>query len=143
MLIGIDASRAVVAQRTGTEAYSLHLIRALLDLAPAHRFRLYLNAPAPAGLFAGAQCELRTIPFPRLWTHVRLSAEMLRQPPDVLFVPAHVLPLVHPRRSVVTVHDLGHRYHPEAHTAGQAGGDCALCHFVGSRQATRPSAPAM
>jgi glycosyltransferase involved in cell wall biosynthesis len=59
--------------------------------------------------------ELRAIPFPRLWTHVRLSAEMLLHPPDVLFVPAHVLPLIHPRRSVVTVHDLGYLFYPEAH----------------------------
>jgi glycosyltransferase involved in cell wall biosynthesis len=120
VLIGIDASRAVIAQRTGTEAYSLHLIRALLALPAAHRFRLYLNAAPAPGLFpAAARCELRAIPFPRLWTHLRLSAEMLLHPPGVLLVPSHVLPLVHPRRSVVTVHDLGHHYYPDAHTASQ------------------------
>ena len=117
MLIGIDASRAVTARRTGTETYSLHLIRALLALGADHRFRLYFRQPPPPGLFNGA--DLRVIPFPRLWTHLRLSGEMLRRPPDVLFVPAHVLPLVHPRRSVVTVHDLGYLYHPEAHTRAQ------------------------
>jgi glycosyltransferase involved in cell wall biosynthesis len=118
--IGIDASRALVTQRTGTEAYSLHLVRALLQEPTSHRFRLYLNATPPVGLFpASPRCELRVIPFPRLWTHIRLSVEMLRDPPDVLFVPSHVLPLVHPRASVVTVHDLGHRYYPEAHTVTQ------------------------
>ena len=40
---------------------------------------------------------------------------MLRQPPDVLFVPAHVLPLHHPAASVTTVHDLGYLHYPEAH----------------------------
>jgi glycosyltransferase involved in cell wall biosynthesis len=40
---------------------------------------------------------------------------MLIRPPDVLFVPAHVLPLIHPRRSVITVHDLGYLYFPQAH----------------------------
>ena len=122
MLIGIDASRALVAQRTGTEVYSLHLIRALLRTGPqaAHRFRLYLNATPPPGLFPDVpHVACRVMPFPRLWTHVRLSVEMLSRPPDVLLVPSHVLPLVHPRRSVVTVHDLGHRYYPEAHTATQ------------------------
>jgi len=120
VLIGVDASRALVAQRTGTEAYSLHLIRALLNADSPHRFRLYLNAAAPAGLFpAVPQCELRVMPFPRIWTHLALSAEMLRDPPDVLFVPSHVLPLIHPRRSVVTVHDLGHRTYPKAHTPTQ------------------------
>jgi glycosyltransferase involved in cell wall biosynthesis len=120
VLIGIDASRATVAQRTGTEAYSLHLIRGLLELDVAHRFRLYFNRAPPPGLFASeSRHERRVIPFPRLWTHARLSTEMLFHPPDVLFVPSHVLPIVHPQRCVVTVHDLGHRFYPEAHTPGQ------------------------
>ena len=58
------------------------------------------------------------IPFPRLWTHVRLSVEMLRRRPGVLFVPAHVVPALHPP-SVVTIHDLGYLHHPEAHPASQ------------------------
>src|SRR5258705_156811 len=75
-------------------------------------------AGALSGAFPGA--ELRVIPFPRLWTHLRLSFELLTRPrPDVLFVPAHVLPLAHPLPSVVTVHDLGYRHFPGAHPASQ------------------------
>ena len=59
-----------------------------------------------------------TIPWPRLWTHLRLSWEVTRRAPDVLFVPAHVLPIAHPARTVVTIHDLGYLHHPEAHTRG-------------------------
>jgi glycosyltransferase involved in cell wall biosynthesis len=118
MLIGIDASRATAAQRTGTEVYSLHLIRALLACGAGHRFRLYFNqAPTPGLLPSGA--DSRVMPFPRLWTHLRLSREMHSAPPDVLFVPSHVLPLIHPQRCVVTVHDLGYHYYPEAHTLFQ------------------------
>jgi glycosyltransferase involved in cell wall biosynthesis len=118
MLIGIDASRAAAARRTGTENYSLHLIHELLSLDQAHRFRLYFRQIPPPELFPG-HAETRVIPFPRLWTHARLSWEMLQEPPDLLFVPSHVLPLVHPALSVVTVHDLGYHYHPEAHTLFQ------------------------
>jgi len=132
MLIGIDASRAVAAQRTGTETYSRHLIRVLLQLGTGHRFRLYVNATPPVGRRGVSDdpagqaeeialpregVEIRAIPFPRLWTHLRLSAEMALRPPDVLFVPAHVIPLLHPRPSVVTVHDLGYLYYPESHRA--------------------------
>ena len=116
MLIGIDASRAARAHRTGTENYSLYLIRALARIAEGHSLRLYSDVPPPAGLLPDdASVEWRVMPFPRLWTHLRLSLEMALHPPDVLFVPAHVLPLVHPRASVVTVHDLGYLYYPEAH----------------------------
>ena len=119
MLIGIDASRATRGRRTGTETYSLNMIRALLGLGVGHRFRLYSDVEPQADLlWKGSPPEnvdLRVIPWPRLWTHLRLSAEVLRKAPDVLFVPAHVLPLIHPRRSVATVHDLGFLVYPEAH----------------------------
>ncbi len=121
MLIGLDASRlapasAALSGRTGTETYSLHLIRHLLALAGGHHFRLYLREPPTPGLLATeGNVEQRVIRVPRLWTHVGLSWEMVRRPPDVLFVPAHVIPLLHPRRSVVTVHDLGYRLYPQAH----------------------------
>ncbi len=113
MLIGIDASRAVVPHPTGAEIYSRELIRALLALGSEHRFRLYFRTAPPPGVFPGA--EKRPIPFPRMWTHLRLSWEMTRHPPDVLFVPSHVLPIIHPPASLVTVHDLGYRYFPDAH----------------------------
>jgi glycosyltransferase involved in cell wall biosynthesis len=118
MLIGIDASRAIAARPTGTEIYSRRLIQALLELESQqtpvrHAFRLYLRDAPPADAFLGA--DLRVIPFPRLWTHLRLSWEMTRRPPDALFVPAHVLPPIHPRASLVTIHDLGYLHFPQAH----------------------------
>ncbi|MHB1294760.1 MAG: glycosyltransferase family 4 protein [Anaerolineae bacterium] len=117
MLIGIDASRATAAQRTGTENYSLHLIRALLRLGGEHRFCLYMREAPAEELFARSErVAWRVIPFPRLWTHIRLGWETWRHPPDVLFVPSHVVPLLHPRRCVVTVHDLGYLHLPQAHT---------------------------
>ncbi len=117
MLIGIDASRAVAAQRTGTEHYSLYLIRALIQEGRSHRFRLYFNQAPPEGLFVrDERVSWRIIPFPRLWTHVRLAWEVTLHPPDVLYVPAHVLPLFHPKRCLATVHDLGYLHYPQAHT---------------------------
>ena len=114
MLIGIDASRSVAKKRTGTENYSLNLVCHLLALQSDHRYRLYFNRP-PTCEFRIPNSEFRIMPSPRLWTHLRLSWEMARRPPDLLFVPAHVLPIVHPRRSVVTIHDLGYLCYPEAH----------------------------
>ncbi len=117
MLIGIDASRTVTRQPTGTEHYARGLIRALVELETPHRWRLYFNAPPSKGLFPRPErIEWRVIPWPRLWTHLRLALELMRHPPDVLFVPSHVLPLVCPVPGVVTVHDLGYLAYPEAHT---------------------------
>ncbi len=122
--IGIDASRALVSQRTGTEHYSSSLLRALTELPEAERYPFALYANSPSALEARSRLgfalpgnwHVRAIPFPRLWTHVRLSWEMATKPPRVLFVPSHVVPLWHPRRTVVTIHDLGYLRYPQAHT---------------------------
>jgi glycosyltransferase involved in cell wall biosynthesis len=122
--IGIDASRAVIAQRTGTEHYSASLLRALADLpsAQTHPIVLYVNLSDAQAALNSLQFALpnvwrvRAIPFPRLWTHLRLSAEMVAHRPGVLFVPSHVVPILHPRKTVVTIHDLGYLAYPQAHT---------------------------
>jgi glycosyltransferase involved in cell wall biosynthesis len=118
--VGIDASRYPGEIRTGTETYSRELLDAMaeLDNLP-FQVRLYVNlSDAGADEKLGRLGELRRLPFPRLWTHGRLSFEMLHHRPDLLFVPAHVIPLAHPR-SVVTIHDLGYLHEPEAHPVRQ------------------------
>ncbi|MFN2135399.1 MAG: glycosyltransferase family 4 protein [Candidatus Promineifilaceae bacterium] len=122
MLIGIDASRATVARRTGTEAYAYFLIRGLIEktASSGHRLRLYFNAAPPSKLFPTFDhVQTRIIPFPRLWTHVRLARELAQNPPDVFFTPAHVIPFSFRGAAVATVHDLGFHFFPAAHTAGQ------------------------
>lgn len=116
LTIGIDASRASIDHQTGTERYSRRIIEELLAQGVDQRFRLYVNGHNPIDLPQRAGDEQRLIPFPRLWTHLRLSAELARHPVDVLFIPAHVVPPVHPRATVVTIHDLGYLHEPEAHT---------------------------
>jgi glycosyltransferase involved in cell wall biosynthesis len=116
MHIGIDASRLSVAARTGTERYSYEVLAALAQQATSHTYTLYCNGLPTALPPLSSAFRLRSIPAPRLWTHARLSAELWRHAPDVLFVPSHVIPLWHPPRSVVTIHDLGYLAFPAAHT---------------------------
>ncbi len=119
-VLGIDASRSTVRPRTGTETYSLHLMRALLQLTARYRWRLYFrDAPSPALFPAAAHIEQRVIPFPRLWTHLRLAAELALRPPAGIFMPAHTRPLLCRVPSVVTVHDLGYLYFPGMHPRRQ------------------------
>lgn len=134
MWIGVDASRAFRPQPTGTERYAWEILRHLLRLpeASAHRWRLYLDAPPTAQALAElgvegqpveSAVELCVMPARRLWTHRTLAAELRRRPPDVLFVPSHVVPWRWPPRrlppAVVTVHDLGYHHLPAAHTRFQ------------------------
>ena len=117
VLIGVDASRVTRPHRTGTENYSLRVLRELLAEDQRNAYRLYLSHPLSPGLLPiGPRTSTRVIRLPRLWTQLGLSSEMLVSPPDVLFVPSHVLPLANPARSVVVVYDVGHRFFPRAHT---------------------------
>ncbi len=122
MVFGIDASRAAVGRRTGTEAYAYHLIQSLIPLIveAGHSLQLYFNARPPEN-FLPQNSNIRQVilPFPRLWTHLRLGWELRREPPDVFFTPSHVIPLGYFKPSVATIHDLGFLHFPETHTRRQ------------------------
>jgi glycosyltransferase involved in cell wall biosynthesis len=122
MLIGIDASRATVTQRTGTEGYSLHIIRGLIKQGSKHRIRLYFRDTPPQELFpTGERVEVCVINRVRMWTHLGLGPTARRDPPDVLFVPAHVVPWPGTGRvpAVFTAHDLGYLHYPDKHPLPQ------------------------
>jgi len=116
-VVGIDGSRLSRAEKTGTETYSDALINGLADRVAPWRWRVYLDSHADEHPWPG-EVDRRMITAPRLWTHGRLSLEMATHAPDILFVPAHVIPLVHPK-SVVTIHDLGYLHIPEGHPGRQ------------------------
>ena len=118
MHLGIDASRAATCRPTGTEQYSREIIQHLAPLTQQDRVTLYVNRWDDSGWRPPAGFGVRELPARRGWTHGRLSMEMLQAAPDVLFVPAHTIPLWHPRATVVTVHDLGYRHEPDAHPDG-------------------------
>lgn len=117
MIIGIDASRAVKKQRTGTENYSRSLIFWLANIDKNNHYRLYVG-PDYAGDFnqLGKNFELKIIANKKYWTQVGLSFEMIKRKPDVLFVPSHLLPPITPTKTVVTIHDLAWKYFPEAYS---------------------------
>ena len=126
MVLGIDASRAVRSQKTGVEWYSYFLLRAMEECTPeGWRVRCYVpsleyteDRPPEARrsvlLTSNPNWEWRVLRWiGRGWTQGRLSLEMLKSPPDVLFVPSHVIPFAHPERTVTTVHDVVFLAHPE------------------------------
>jgi glycosyltransferase involved in cell wall biosynthesis len=115
VIVGIDGTPAVRTQVTGTEVYARSIINALAASRGARTMRVYANAvEAPSWLPAGV--EWRGIPFPRLWTHWRLRQALRRERPDVTFIPSHVLPFSLGLKSVVTIHDVGHRHVPRAYS---------------------------
>lgn len=111
LLLGIDASRSTRSCPTGVERYSSEILQALFPELEDFEVRLYTPK-----VIAGFPREIQKVLwFPRLWSLVRLSWEMLWHKPDLLFVPAHVLPFFAPKRSFVTIHDVAFRKVPAAY----------------------------
>lgn len=116
MKIGINAMAAFVEPRTGVEEYTYQLIKHLTMLKESeeHRFVLYspfnkiFDFPLPENF----KIKRLRWGLPS-WTQCRLSAEMAAREPDILFIPVHVLPLVHPKNSVTTIHGLEYEHYPE------------------------------
>lgn len=129
MIIGIDTSRAFLKRRTGIEEYSYQVIKHLCDeLSHDVEVVLYVRKKLS---FAHGRVDLKgpDIDFelpknwtvrglwaPRFWTQIGLSLEMLFHTPDVLFVPAHTVPLIHPKKTIVTIHGLEYEFCKEAYS---------------------------
>jgi len=147
MLIGIDASRANREFKSGTGWYSYYLIRELAKIDSINQYVLYSDKALTGGLIdlmaddgeTGGKIEMENgyqkiksphnnfkakilkWPFTYLWTQIRLSWEMLFHSPEVLFIPAHTLPIVNPKKSIVTVHDIGFERLREVYSSDKIG----------------------
>lgn len=113
MVVGIDASRYGHPEATGVEWYSFHLLNELIPLLGREHnteVRLYSPSDFRPKVELPFNVRKRIIPFPRLWTLLRLSLEMVVKPIDVLFVPSHTLPLFAPKKSVITIHDVAFKH---------------------------------
>jgi glycosyltransferase involved in cell wall biosynthesis len=136
MIIGIDASRANRTHKSGTEWYSYYLIKYFAQLDSENQFILYTDQPLSPDLadlttldflppnkdsepeydadgyqiikspHNNFKAKVLRWPFSYFWTLGRLSLWMIRHRPDVLFVPAHGIPLIRPRKTVNTIHDV-------------------------------------
>jgi glycosyltransferase involved in cell wall biosynthesis len=118
MTIGIDASRAFQKNKTGIEEYSFQVIKHLSDKLEKDQVVLYCN-PAintKPDFKLPENWKVKFLRAPIFWTQIRLSLEMLFHPVDVLFVPAHTVPLIHPKNTVVTIHGLEYEFCPGAYS---------------------------
>jgi len=116
MIIGIDASRAFLKNRTGIEEYSYRVIKGLTNYLQKEQVILYVRKNQKVDFGLPKNWNIKTIHCPRLWTQIGLAWEMLRRPADVLFVPAHTVPFIHPKKTIVTIHGLEYEFVPQGYS---------------------------
>lgn len=124
--LGIDAFSSR-KERTGVEWYTYHLLRAMKKETPDN-WGVFLYARDQDDFTADishASWQWKSLRWPprRAWGHIRLSWEMMRNPVNTLFVPAAMIPLVHPHRpwrkqwTITTIHDAEFLSHPEQYAS--------------------------
>ncbi|MFW5884852.1 MAG: glycosyltransferase family 4 protein [Patescibacteria group bacterium] len=120
MKIAIDASRAFLDKRTGIEEYAFELVKNLRDSLKEEEVVLYLRRGGQTRLekeiSLPEKWQAKEINFKYCWTQVGMAWEFLTNPPDVLFIPAHTVPWIHPKNTVVTVHGLEYEHCPESYS---------------------------
>lgn len=117
MIVGFDGSRAFINKKTGTEEYSYQLLKNLLKIDQKNKYVIYIRPGTIHDTIVARNVQYRQISLGRLWTQVGLSTQTFKDKLDVLFIPAHTLPLIRKPglKTVVTVHDLGSEYLPKTH----------------------------
>lgn len=113
--IGLEASRANKAQKTGTEWYAWHLLQEFKKLDSQNHFHIFYNLrlePALAAAPANFYFHKLNWPFKKLWTHLRLGSELLIHPVDKFFA-SNAVPIICRGEVIVTIHDLGFLKNPE------------------------------
>lgn len=116
-MLCIDASRFGHPQPTGVEVYSNYLIPRLIKRAEAAHQIIEIVAPVQKDI-QSPYVRQTVLPGRRLWTYLHLSRYLAKRKSEIhtLFVPSHVLPLVLPRWSVITIHDVAFRRIPESYS---------------------------
>lgn len=121
MLIGIDASRGFLKNRTGVEEYSYQITKALAKIDQKNQYILYLNGreneEVAQEIVWPENFELKNIPFPRLWVHLRLCLAAWRDRVNMLFIPAQAMPALYPGKTIVTLHGLEYEHYPQSYSA--------------------------
>ncbi len=120
MKIAIDVSRAFLDKKTGIEEYTYQIVKSLREDLKNHEVILYLRPGGKKKLEKAfgipEKWETREIPFKYFWTQIGMAWEFLTNLPDVLFIPAHTVPWIHPKNSIVTIHGLEYEHCPESYS---------------------------
>lgn len=116
MKIGIDGSRAFIKNRTGIEEYSYQVIKHLTQEIINDHVVLYIRKNQKIDFALPKNWRVKTIKFYYFWTQLGLSLEMLLHPVNILFIPAHTVPFIHPAQTIVTIHGLEYEFCPKAYS---------------------------
>jgi glycosyltransferase involved in cell wall biosynthesis len=117
MKIGIQISLNL-KNKGGNEEYVYQLLKHLPEIGGYKNHQFFLLAPFISNEvrnITGYIPKVLKWPFKWGWTQIRLSREILKNRPDILFVPAHTYPLIHPK-TITVIHGVEFKAIPEKYS---------------------------
>lgn len=109
--VAVDLNPATREVVTGTELFAREVGSRLEAAAPELQWRFFASRAR-----AGLGVDLTVVPFPRLWSQVRLPLALARAHAALLFVPSHAVPFAWRGKALTVVHDLAFERHPNAYS---------------------------
>ncbi len=119
---GIDVNALARDQYTGVEKYVFELISEMMKKPLFKNERVFLYSSREilelGQLPTNWHWKILKLPIlSKGWTHLCLSFELLVNPPDVFFSPAHEIPLFFRKAKIVnTIHDVAFIHVPEVYS---------------------------
>jgi glycosyltransferase involved in cell wall biosynthesis len=114
MKIGVEG-RTLQGNRYGVARYLVNLLGNLIQIDHDNRYLLYLSDEIEPLGFEAPNLDFKVVRMQPgiLWRHLRLPMKMRADGIDLHFSPAYMLPLVKVCPSIVVVHDIAFKVHPE------------------------------
>src|SRR3984893_4559275 len=110
--IGVEARVLGLPERRGVAQYLYRLIAELLDISDTEEYHVIVDQDInPVNVLDHPRFIVHRVPACRgyrfnTWLQFRLPTHILRARYDLVFYPYNVLPLLHPRKSIVAIHDV-------------------------------------
>jgi len=110
--IGVEARALGSSERRGVAQYVYRLIAELLDISDTEEYHVIVDQEInPINVINHPRFIVRRVPACRgyrfnTWLQFRLPAHILRARYDLVFYSYNVLPLLHPTKSIVAIHDI-------------------------------------
>ena len=118
MVIGIDAgclSGSDIRLQTGIYYYAYNLIKNLSKIDKKNIYRLYSYQPLSKSLLDefGPNVQNSLLKPQKYWLNLRLSYEFMIRKPDIFIGLSQALPIYHPAKNIIIVHDIAFELYPE------------------------------
>lgn len=139
MRLTIDARMMGAGKTRGIGRYVEELVRALLDVAPEHRYTLVVRGtePSPFSGHPSVSHVVEDVPWYGVAEQKRMPSILARTRPDLVHIPHWNVPVLSQLPRVVTIHDLILLSEPRSTKASTRNPLTATLKHIGYRVALR------